>query len=145
MLGVLRDEQPLFTPQPTDGDLGELVHGFRAAGLPVRLTRAGDPLPEHAGLRLAIYRIVQESLTNALRHAPGAGCVEVRIAHHGDTVHITVVDDGGSHVDPHISSGGRGVIGMRERAAVYGGTVEAGPYRTGWRVRATLDVPEEDS
>ncbi len=143
MLGVLRDEQPLYTPQPTDGDLGDLVQGYRVAGLPVRLTQAGQPLPDHAGLRLAVYRIVQESLTNALRHAPGAGMVEVRIAHHGDTVHITVTDDGGSHVDAHPVSGGRGVIGMRERAAVYGGTVEAGPYRAGWRVRATLEVPEE--
>ena len=99
---------------------------------------SGGPLPPDAGLQLAVYRIVQESLTNTLRYATGTGHVEVRIASAPDHVTVDVTDDGGINRPPLPIGTGRGVIGMRERAAVYGGSIEAGPCRRGWRVHAEL-------
>lgn len=138
VLGVLTEESAPLDPQPGGPDLVALVDGFRIAGLPVETVTAGGPLPPDAGLQLAVYRIVQESLTNTLRYAPGAGHVEVRIARGPDHVTVDVTDDGGINRPPLPVGSGRGVIGMRERAAVYGGTIEAGPYRRGWRVHAEL-------
>lgn len=138
VLGVLTEESAPLGPQPGGPDLDSLVEGFRTAGLPVELVRSGGLLPPDAGLQLAIYRIVQESLTNTLRYAPGAGSVEVRIACGAGHVTVDVTDDGGINRPPLPVGSGRGVIGMRERAAVYGGSIEAGPFRRGWRVHAEL-------
>jgi signal transduction histidine kinase len=135
----------------------------------VRLTTAGPPLPEDAALTLTVYRVVQESLTNALRHAGATAQVDVLVRHGERRIGIEVVDDGGGRhaepvVDAPVSSErrlsrlgervservrgedvpppavrtGRGLVGMRERAAVYGGTVAAGPYHAGWRVHVEL-------
>ena len=160
VLGVLRDGEASVGPPPGGLDLEELVQSFRTAGLPVDLVVAGTPLPDDTGLQLAVYRIVQESLTNALRHTGGSGSVVARVAHTAGTVTIEVTDDGGlSHTVrlPTTStplatatgrtrgatpSGGRGLIGMRERAAIYDGSVEAGPSGTGWRVSAALHVDQ---
>ncbi|QTE28869.1 sensor histidine kinase [Pengzhenrongella sicca] len=158
VLGALRDPQAPLGPQPGAGDLAGLVEGFRSAGLPVRTTVTGTPVPTDAGIQLAVYRIVQESLTNVLRHAVGAGQVDVLLATADGWIEITVTDDGGAGISaaaraPSVlgerpatgaGSGGRGIIGMRERAAVYGGVVDAGPYRAGWRTRARLAWTEED-
>ena len=98
-----------------------------------------------------MYRIVQESLTNALRHTSGSGPVTVVVAHTPGNVDIRVTspeDPGQDSPKPRASStpgGGRGIIGMRERAAIYGGTVEAGPTSLGWRVRADLHWDEENT
>lgn len=144
VLGILRDPQAPLGPQPGGAELAELVEGFRGAGLPVRTTFAGSALPPDAGLQLTVYRIVQESLTNALRHAVGAGPVDVVVAVAPGRVEITVTDDGGVGARPGAGgTGGKGLIGMRERAAVYGGVVDAGPYGTGWRTRATLSWTRE--
>jgi signal transduction histidine kinase len=122
-------------PQPRAEDLPELVGEFGRAGLPVRLRVSGDPRPD-AALGLTVYRIVQESLTNALRHARGVTRVDVRVEWRDDAVSILVEDDG---LAVAVSEGGRGLLGMRERAALYGGTAEIGPREPrGWRVSVLL-------
>lgn len=140
LLGVLAepgDSSPL-TPQPGVGDLNDLVERFRETGLPVRLSTSGT-VPVDPGLGLAVHRIVQESLTNVLRHAPAASRVDVTVACSDHEVSITVDDDAVAHAAPRTTGSGRGLVGMRERALMYGGTVDAGP-RTGggWRVHAVL-------
>ncbi|MCC2307099.1 sensor histidine kinase [Cellulomonas chengniuliangii] len=149
VLGVLREDDAQFGPTPGQTDLDELVGRFRLAGMHVQLSVSGDQLPADTGLQLAVYRIVQESLTNALRHAQ-AGHVSVSIARTDQAVVVEVADDGGAGT-PRSGrvaerGGGRGVIGMRERATIYGGTVEAGPHASGWRVRAVLpwEAPAKD-
>ena len=146
VLGVLREPQAPLGPQPGAPDLTELIAGFRNAGLPVRTTFAGSPLPPDPGLQLTVFRIVQESLTNVLRHARGTGRVDLVLAYTGGRATITVTDDGGVRTLAPRSSegggGGKGLIGMRERAAVYGGVIEAGPHDGGWRTHAVLTWDE---
>lgn len=140
MLGVLADPSDAAAdlgPQPDLAAIPGLVDGFREAGLPVRLTTAGAPITEPA-LQLAVYRLVQEGLTNALRHAADANRVDVRIEHHDDEVAVTVEDDA-RHPSTAMPGAGRGLAGLRERVALYGGTFAAGPRPGGgWRVHATL-------
>lgn len=134
-------------PQPGAGQLMALSEEFARAGLPVRLDLAGSP-PEDTTLGLTVYRIVQESLTNALRHAVGATEVRARVTWSAEAVEITVEDDA-----PHRSADGdtdgdvgRGLLGIRERAALYGGDAQAGPRDdTGWRVSVRLPRKDEDS
>jgi signal transduction histidine kinase len=142
LLGVLRSEQDNQerTPQPGTQSLAELADRVRAVGLPVRLEIVGaiDDLP--AGVGLGIYRIVQEALTNSLKHAgPGASAV-VKVERAADKVELSVLDDGVSRLRTLVGvSGGNGLIGMRERAHVFGGTLRAGPHPGGgWRVQAVL-------
>ena len=142
VLGVLSDGNATFSPPPGGMDLDQLVQSYRTAGMPVTLTVSGAPLPPDVGLQLAVYRIVQESLTNALRHANGNGLVAVGVARVIGAARISV----SSPIDlpaPRRRSGGRGIIGMRERAAIYGGSVDAGPDGSRWRVRADLHWDEE--
>ena len=156
VLGVLRDGDASFEPAPGGPDLHTLVQSYRDAGMPVQLTVSGTALPTDTGLQLAMYRIVQESLTNALRHTSGSGPVTVVVAHTPGNVDIRVTspeDPAQDSPKPPASSapassapgGGRGIIGMRERAAIYGGTVDAGPCSLGWRVHATLHWDEESA
>ncbi|MFF3317752.1 sensor histidine kinase [Streptomyces sp. NPDC003035] len=133
-------------PQPTLADLGSLIAGVRTAGLPVRLEIRDEPAPEAQplppGAQLTVYRVVQEALTNTLKHAgPGAES-SVLLSYGPEDVTLSVADTGGPGSD--IIGTGQGVTGMRERAALYDGTLEAGPLPTGgWRVR--LRLPLEDS
>jgi signal transduction histidine kinase len=144
LLGVLRSDEAAgeLTPQPGTQSLSELAERVRAVGLPVRLEIAGnvDDLP--AGVGLGIYRIVQEALTNSLKHAgPGTKAV-VRVTRAGDEVTLDICDDG-RHSERSLVgvSGGNGLIGMRERALVFGGTLEAGPRAAGgWAVHASLPI-----
>lgn len=136
VLGVLDSGGVPLEPQPGHPDLDELVEGFRTAGLTVRTRGLDTALPGDATVQLAVYRIAQESLTNALRHAPGC-VVDLAVTATGDVVTIEVTSQGG-HPVAESPGTGRGLIGMRERAGVYGGTVDAGPWRDGWRVLATL-------
>ena len=140
MLGVLHsgdDAQGTdLRPQPGIADLDDLVSQSRAAGLPVGMTTTGDP-PDDAAEQLAIYRVVQESLTNALRHAGSPTVVTVELEHGPRSTVVRVADDG-SGVDDG-SDAGHGLLGMRQRVALYGGTVEAGPgAHGGWVVTATI-------
>ncbi|WP_454051217.1 histidine kinase [Cellulomonas sp. Marseille-Q8402] len=182
MLGVLRGADVPLEPQPGSQDLEALVQQFRAAGLTVHLTTTGPPLPDDAALALTVYRVVQESLTNALRHAGAGARVDVLVRHGTGRVGVEVVDDGGgarpvpdaegepgrlgrigerlterrddpleartdaagdAHVVAPPARTGRGLVGMRERAAVYRGSVAAGPSRSGWRVHVELRTDDD--
>ncbi|ONK14614.1 Sensor histidine kinase LiaS [Streptomyces sp. MP131-18] len=148
LLAVVRPEPDERSPQPGLDRLGELAEPLRAAGLPVSLTvRVPGPLP--AGVEVSAYRIVQEALTNVLRHAR-ARRVEVSARADGDVLEVEVTDDGmgssagtGAGTGVHAGArGGFGLAGMRERAAVLGGTVAAGPRPggAGFRVHARLPL-----
>ncbi len=143
VLGVLDEPETPFEPQPDSQDLGGLVDRFRAAGMTISSAGLSTPLPPDAGLQLAVYRIVQESLTNTLRHAPATTRVDVVLIRTPGGIEVTVADRGpGITVAESHSGSGRGVIGMRERVGVYGGVVEAGPWEAGWRVHAVLPWPQ---
>jgi signal transduction histidine kinase len=137
-LGVLRGDDSAAPVRPAAGlgDLDELAAGLRAAGVRVELD-VEDLADVPAAVHAAGYRIVQEALTNVLRHA-GASVVRVTAAREGDGVRVEVADDG---VGAGAGDGGsgNGLRGMRERAAALSGTVESGPAEHGgWRVRARL-------
>lgn len=127
-------------PQPGEHDVRRLVASYKRAGMPVTLEESGPELPPDPGLHLAIYRIVQESLTNVLRYARTSKRISVTLSRSGRDIVITIENDAGDGRQVMPGSG-KGVIGMRERAAVYDGTVHAGPTTKGWQVRATLRVP----
>jgi len=151
MLGVLAEpadgaaNTEELAPQPGASDIPTLVDRFRSAGLPVQLTTVGAPIAD-PNLQLTVYRIVQEGLTNALRYAATAHAVHVTIAQADGIVHVDVVDDAPTTSSPDVASGGHGLVGMRERVALYGGTLEAGPRATrGWRVHAELRAHDDGS
>ncbi len=127
-------------PPPRLLDLPALIDTMRASGLPVELSVAGrrDGVP--AAVDLAGYRIVQESLTNVLRHA-GAARARVAVDYQERAVDIVVTDDGSARAGVSPQPGGHGIAGMRERSAAVGGTLEAGPMEEGgFRVRARLPL-----
>ena len=143
MLGVLSEDGPAeLAPQPGVADLHDLVERFRTAGLPVTFTSRGRE-PEDPTAQLAVYRIVQESLTNALKHAVAPTSVEVDLRFRRGATAVIVTDDGrGSAQAP--GDAGRGLVGMRERVAVYGGRLDSGPVAPhGWRVAVTLKHDRE--
>ncbi|MFC4030560.1 sensor histidine kinase [Streptomyces polygonati] len=143
-LGVLRADEPdaLRHPMPGIAQLEGLAEQVRAAGLPTRLEIAGEPATASAAAQLTVYRLVQEALTNTLKHAPAGTRAQVSIACGGDAVRITVTDDGAGTVPPDPGSAtGHGLPGMRERAAAYAGRLSAGPLPGGgWQVAALLDL-----
>ena len=141
LLGVLRsaDEDLAIGPQPGLGSLEALVEQVRASGLPVELRVEGEPVRLPAGIDLSAYRIVQEALTNVVKHADDA-TTEVVIRYASGQLELDILDDGrGAPVSPNGS--GHGLIGMRERVALYGGTLEVGPRENGgYAVRARLPL-----
>ena len=144
VLGVLRDDSAGYAPREplVAGDnLAKLLEGFRAAGLPLHYTHTGPSLPDDAAFQLTVYRIAQESLTNVLRYGRSLGRVEVDIVRDGSTVVIDVFDDGKCAMEAGAFVGtGQGLAGMRERARIYAGSVEAGrTTEGGWRVHAVLN------
>ena len=143
LLGVLHEpggEPVPLAPQPTVGELEALVATYRSAGLPVTSEITGTA-PEDQGLQLAIYRIAQESLTNALRYAVRPSRVHLRVDFGADATTVVLTDDGTETSATNYS--GRGLDGMRQRAALFGGTVTAGIAPTGgWRVNAVLPRTE---
>jgi signal transduction histidine kinase len=145
VLGVLRrvdEEDGSRDPTPTLGRLDDLVARTQATGLSVRLRRRGDAVPLPAPVDVAAFRIVQEGLTNVLRHA-AATTATVEIAYVSDALTVLVDDDGGGSAAAQGSPGGRGIVGMRERAESVGGSLEAGPRPGGgFRVRARLPLEE---
>ncbi|MBL5975544.1 MAG: two-component sensor histidine kinase [Candidatus Leucobacter sulfamidivorax] len=163
LLGVLGDEagggsatapQGLAprAPQPGVAQLPELVAGFVDAGLRVTVTEQGVPLGD-ATQQLAVYRIVQEGLTNALRHAGPGAAVELLLEHGAERTRIEVVDGGpvslasprppqgrGASAGTPIPGSGRGLAGAAERARMFGGELESGPRGAGWRVAAEVPL-----
>ncbi|MGW2870951.1 sensor histidine kinase [Kitasatospora sp. NPDC001225] len=132
-----------LSPQPGLGRLEALVHGVRQAGLPVELTVRGERRPVPPGVELAAYRVVQEALTNTVKHASGADAA-VTVEYAPDRLLVEVTDTGGRPTGAAATGNGRGLLGLRERLAVYGGTLHTGPRpRGGYRVKAL--VPLESS
>ncbi|MHA7209172.1 sensor histidine kinase [Arthrobacter sp. MDT1-65] len=148
VLGVLRAEAPSesLAPLPASSSLAQLLDGFRAAGLPLRVTTSGPGLPDDPAFQLTVYRILQESLTNVLRYGKGVTLVDISIARTGDAVSLRVADDGRGTMGPAVSLGsGQGIAGMRERAAIYAGSAECGPRPSGgWIVDVQLTAPGAD-
>jgi signal transduction histidine kinase len=140
VLGVLRSDAAL-APAPDLGSVDELVASVRQAGLDVEVRTEGDARPLSGVVSLAAYRVVQESLTNVLRHA-AARRAEVALAYDEDALVVTVSDDGrGTGPGPGKPAGGHGLAGMRERVTVLGGRLDAGPRAEGgFAVRARLPL-----
>jgi signal transduction histidine kinase len=141
LLGVLREDASAGAardPQPSLVRLNELVETARAAGTPVTLTLAGTVVTLPPVVDLCAYRILQEALTNVRRHAPGAA-VEVLLEYTPDALRLRVSDDGPGAVSPDLD--GHGLLGMRERAIMVGGTLSAGPADGGgFAVEAELPI-----
>jgi signal transduction histidine kinase len=145
LLGVLRaqdgDATTARDPQPGVPEIDNVIEQVRAAGLPVtyRVSPQARALPE--GLQLAVFRIVQEALTNTLKHAGPTASAEVELTATDTEVRLSVIDTG-TPPAPANGNGGSGLRGMRERAALYSGMIDAGPRpEGGWRVAARLPLP----
>jgi signal transduction histidine kinase len=146
-LGILRDTEPsgaALAPLPGLHQLPSLLDQLRTAGFPVDLTVAGTPRPLATSIDLSLYRIVQEALTNALKHASATRAkVEVGYGAHDITVEVT--DDGRGAAPSAGRAQGAGTIGMRERVALFGGELQVGPRpRGGYAVRVCLPTPAEE-
>ncbi|TDC70437.1 sensor histidine kinase [Actinomadura sp. GC306] len=140
VVGLLRadDEDAERTPQPGLERLDDLVGAARRSGLSVAVSVAGVPRPLNAGVDLSAYRIVQESLSNASRHAPGSR-VRIEVRYGAKTLSVTVDDDGARSSPEPSPGGGHGLVGMRERVTMLGGVLTAGPRDGGgWSVVAEL-------
>ncbi|MBB4789560.1 sensor histidine kinase [Streptomyces nodosus] len=143
-------EQPALHPQPGLSDLASLCDRVRAAGPEITLTTTGGLVTLDTGTQLAAYRIVQEALTNMLKHAGKKTQASVTVSRDADALHIRIEDTGPPTAstqsqpsrEKEASGAGHGIVGMKERAAVYEGTVTAGPRPGGgWTVHAALRVP----
>lgn len=149
LLGVLRTDDEAtdaLAPQPGVSRLDDLVQHVRSAGLPVQLSVQGNPVPLAAGVELSAYRIVQEALTNALKHA-GPASAQVLVRYGVEDLQVTIRDNGrGSAAalarsDASAEPAGHGLDGMRERVSLFGGVLHAGPRRGGgYEVVATLPL-----
>jgi signal transduction histidine kinase len=130
LLGVLGDGERLraLAPQPGVDDLAELVRATCAAGLPASIRVEGEPIVVPPGLSLCAYRVVQEALTNSIKHA-GPARAKVAVRWWPDVLELEVADDGPGPV--RSPAGGHGLMGMRERTALHGGSVDAGPRAGG--------------
>ncbi|WP_242911281.1 sensor histidine kinase [Actinomadura terrae] len=144
VVGLLRsdDDGAERAPQPGLDRLDDLVSTSRRYGLSVATVITGVPRPLDAGVDLSAYRIVQESLSNAARYAPGSR-VHVEVRYGSDTLTVRVTDDGARSTPEESHGGGHGLVGMRERVTMLGGTLSAGPRETaGWEVVAELPYGE---
>jgi signal transduction histidine kinase len=141
MVAMLRQNEPdELSPQPRLDEVRMLVEQLRAAGLDVTMHVDGQPRELPEGIELSAYRIVQEALTNALKYAGGAG-TRVRIGYGNEALELEVVDSGSAQRVRTAEPGGHGLVGMRERVAMYGGTFEAGHVPGGgFGVRVLLPV-----
>ncbi|MFI6697214.1 sensor histidine kinase [Streptomyces sp. NPDC050433] len=155
LLGILQNDDLADTPaelapQPGLGELDQLIAGVRAAGLPVQVTVTGDFELEELesaprGRQLTVYRVVQEALTNTLKHAGPDATATVTLSRTPESITAEIIDTGRRAT--RASSGGRGITGMRERTALYAGTLDVGPLPppdSGWRVHLHLPNDEDD-
>jgi signal transduction histidine kinase len=146
LLSLLRDaeEGALIDPQPSLSRLDTLVEQLRASGLNVELSVTGPAATVPPGVDLSAYRIIQEALTNVLKHAGPRASVRVDVVRGTESLTITVSDDGRGEINGAARTAGHGLLGIRERVAVIGGRVEAGPDEAGgFVVRAQLPYAVE--
>jgi signal transduction histidine kinase len=144
LLGVLResDDTGPYAPQPGVAQLTDLIDQVRAAGLPLEFTIGGVPQPLAPGLQLTLFRVVQEALTNTLKHAGPAAAGHVGLHYGDEAIEVRVSDDGLGTASGGDAQG-HGLVGMRERVALYGGTVRAGPgAEGGFEIVARLPLRE---
>lgn len=145
LLGVLRSDDggPGRRPQPGLAEIEDVVSQLRATGLAVSSTVSGDAAAVPDGVALTVHRVVQEATTNTLKHAAGPTRIDIRVEVAADEVRLEVHDDGGpSAARTGAGGAGLGLLGMHERVAVHGGTLDAGPDPAGgWTVRAALPLP----
>jgi signal transduction histidine kinase len=146
-LGILRDTQAsgaALAPLPGLGQLPSLLDQLREAGLPAEVTMEGTPRPLATSIDLSLYRIVQEALTNALKHAR-ATHAEVVVHYSADDIQVEVTDDGRGPSPSAGRSDGVGTVGMRERVALFGGELQVGPRpQGGYRVRVRLPLAADE-
>jgi signal transduction histidine kinase len=146
LLGLLHaeDDPADYAPQPTLARLDALVERARAAGLPVELEVHGSRPELSAGLDLAAYRVLQEALTNVIKHG-GCAPTDVHVHYRADAVEVLVSDRGGGPVGARLTGSGQGLVGMRERVRMYGGELHAGRRRGGgFEVSARLPLEGEE-
>jgi signal transduction histidine kinase len=140
LVGMLRSDQPdTLLPQPRLADVPALVAQLRDAGLPVDLRIDGEPRELPVGIELSAYRVVQEGLTNALKHA-GGGHVAVHVRYGRDSLALEITDDGHGGMPEPLPGGGHGLVGIRERVALYGGRLETGQGADGG-FRLSVQLP----
>jgi signal transduction histidine kinase len=140
LLGTSNDDAAVRAPQPSMANLDRLLEQSRAAGLDIEMTIEGHPRALAEGLDLSAFRIVQESLTNVIKHA-GRARTRVLVGYRPDSLQLDITNDPSPNGDdaPQVNGAGHGLIGMRERAALFGGTLDAQPtVEHGWQVSATL-------
>ena len=140
VLGVLRAGGQDTAPQPGLADMDTLLDSARSGGVSVTATCSGTPVTLPEGVDLSAYRILQEALSNAMRHAPGSQ-VDLNVAYRGDGLALEVRNDAGPRPSSPLTGGGHGIIGMRERAAMLGGSLDVGPTEDGgFQVTAVLPM-----
>lgn len=137
---TIQEKAPL-TPQPDSQTIESLIKEFKNAGLPITYTYTGKAIENNTALGLTIYRILQEALTNILRYAPFSPSVTIKINRFYGGITIIIKNLAGASTSL-MKGSGKGIIGMRERAAVYDGYVEAGPTENGWQVKAFLRLDD---
>lgn len=150
LLDILQNDTPHdapaeLTPQPGLGELDQLIDGVRAAGLPVRVTVTGDLEATPTGRQLTVYRVVQEALTNTLKHGGPDATARVTLSRTPESITAEITDTGRPPSPPRPE--GRGITGMRDRTALYAGTLDVGPTpppNGGWRVHLHLPNPPND-
>ena len=147
-MGLLTEnvrEQHSLAPQPGIDQLGVLVGRIRATGVPIDYQVSGDARALTPSVDLTAYRVVQEALTNTVKHASGAS-VRILVAYKPALLVLDIADSGGVPGQSAAAGNGRGLIGLRERVALHGGTVEAGPQPGGgYRVGVQIPLPAEDA
>ena len=139
MLDLLGSDPPGLEPQPRLADLPDLIERVRAAGLLVELDSPTVVEDVSPGLQATAYRVVQESLTNALKHGPRSA-VSVKVRSGSGVLTVTIDDEGSFAAPNRASTRGHGLHGLRERVRLYGGTLQAGPEGSCWRVRSALPL-----
>ena len=140
LLGVLRDGASPGAPQPTLGDLRTLVDQVRTAGLPVDLTVTGEPLHLPPVREMAAYRVVQEALTNVVKHAPRDSSATVTLTWEATALHMAISNEDATATPGVDATRGRGLIGMQERLDAVGGWFRAGRVEGGWLVEARIQA-----
>jgi signal transduction histidine kinase len=139
MLALLGGKGPGLDPQPGLADLPDLIAQVRACGLPVDFNAPPLQVDVATGLQVTGYRVVQEALTNALKHGPRSA-VSVNVRSDRGFLTLTIEDQANIAVGDRASAGGQGLLGLQERVGLYGGTLQAGPKGSSWKVHASLPI-----